>query len=217
MSNENQSILELKSTSVLILDTRNEINSLIDLLDSHLIDLPTTIYLKDTNKKLIVPFHCYYTLAGLSDNTPLESLDDVNEDVLDSNGNVIIPAKIMLNKSNWLVTSAEPEYKIIPVIEAIVKNLFNTRIKEYHRFNARNKLKSLIKESSHYILDTGEIEDCCQSLLTKIENFIGNDTWHIYFINFVGTDLFINKTYDLRIYEWTKQQEELNGTDRNID
>lgn len=220
LDHETANILALKSIAVLIIDTRETIDRLASLLDGHLLESESdlySVYVKGTNKLLLSPSYKYYTPEGLISNTPLISLENITTDVLDETGRVIISSAVLRNKDKFLAFGRPTESKIIPVIDAIVKDLLNRRIKKYHHFNARNKLLSMLKPESTCLVDNDEIDNCCDDLLSQVEHFIEKDVWNIYFINFIGSDLFINKSYDLRIYEWTKQQNDEYERSKSID
>lgn len=208
LTDETQDILSLQPISILIVDVRETINRLSALLEGHLIETDIDLYsvfVKGTNKRLLSPEYRYYTPDGLVNKIPLTSLEGITSEVVDETGRIVISASIMNKKNKFLVFGRPTESKIIPIIDAMVKDLLNRRIKKYHHFNARNKLLGMLKPESACLVDNDEIDNCCDDLLSQVERFIGTDIWNIYFINFIGTDLFINKSYDLRIYEWTKQ------------
>lgn len=220
LTDETQDILSLRPISILIVDVRETVNRLSALLEGHLIETDIDLYsvfVKGTNKRLLSPEYRYYTPDGLVNKIPLTSLEGITSDVVDETGRIVISASIMNKKNKFLVFGRPTESKIIPVIDAMVKDLLNRRIKKYHNFNARNKLLGMLKPESACLVDNDEIDNCCDDLLSQAERFIGTDTWNIYFINFIGTDLFINKSYDLRIYEWTKQHHDESERSQSTD
>lgn len=207
--NDTESILNLQPLQVMVDNIDNLAEELYVLLGPHLLPNNSSngIYLKATNRRLTHANEKYYTKAGLSSNTPITTLEGLAEDVLDSDGYVVIPKKYVLLGSEALVLGDTTVSRMTPFINACVNNLFNTCLKRYNSYNARAKYLSLLSPTAINIIDNDEIDVCCKSLLDKIDAFIGTDVWNIYFINFVGRSIFVNKSHDYRIYEWTKQNE----------
>lgn len=208
--NDTDSILNLLPLAVMITNIDVLADNLYMLLGPYLLNDDLTnnsIYIKGTGKRLTNPKEKYYTREGIRNNQHLLSLDGVKEDVLNDRGSVVIPKEFMLASEKTLEIGGSKVTKMAPFILASINGLFNTCLKQHNQYNARSKYLSLLSHEATDIIDNGDIDVVLEPLLNKVHSFIGYDIWNIYFVNIVGGDVFVNKSHDFRIYEWTKQNE----------
>jgi hypothetical protein len=59
------------------------------------------------------------------------------------------------------------------------------------------------------LIDEFMLESLCSSLIARVNQFVGEDIWNIYFTKLQAVDLRIEKCVDYRIYDWTRIKQEM--------
>lgn len=111
----------------------------------------------------------------------------------------------MKNKHLYLFPEPTIPARGLCVIKAMIEEHIAKRSPWTNSSGYTNKLKSFFLPDSVYdIVDEFFLERICESLICRVDNFIGNDVYNIYFTKMVAIDLRVEKCIDYRIYEWTQ-------------
>lgn len=95
--------------------------------------------------------------------------------------------KLVMEKSAWSRGAPQP-------MEEMLKEFLRS---EMFAHNNQELLESLCEALETMMLD----------LKTDIRQFLGADDWLMHFVKTKGMDLFVEKTIDFRIYDWTRRTE----------
>ena len=135
--------------------------------------------------------------------TPITDINTVTDTVTDEIGNVIIPLNMMKNKTQYLRNEPNVPVRGLIIIELLIKKYLESIAPWVKHSMQHGRIVSNIKPEHHAVYTDGHLEKTCESLFLQVSDFVGNDTWHIYFVKFVGIDLVIEKTIDYRVHDWT--------------
>lgn len=208
----------LKAVEQIIIDTTQSCLKINKALQPYLKDAPKGIYLVNDSTPKIKNDQTYYTRKDFNQQIPLTSLDNINDDVLDSNGVLVLPRFILQNKNKLLTT----EPLINPATIKIVEVLIGIHICDLIKFtditsidNSFNIIHSCLNEEGQELLEKdgglfiGKLSNLISLELTKISNFINEDVTNIYLLKPIGFTTFcIEKCGDYRIYDWLIHKEE---------
>lgn len=64
------------------------------------------------------------------------------------------------------------------------------------------KLNRLLKEEYHYLIKEDKFTGFFSEPLEKLSDFVGRDSWNLYFYKITGTCIIIQKGSDFRIIDW---------------
>ena len=184
---------------------------------------PEGVYLKNTRKPILEPNKVYYKKSSVHDVVmfgnksysiypivPISSISEVNEILLDSDYNVLLPEYIMVNKNRYL--SNIPNLPVIglSVVETYLFSLFFNN-------NYNSSVINYLTNEGIDLYNSGDIdiETLINDLIYQCKIFIGKDIHFIYDITFNSLNVIIDKLVDIRIYEWTLNKE-LKNKKRNI-
>ena len=137
----------------------------------------------------------------------VKDINLVNGDLYDSNSTLVVRASIMKDKLRLLKN--EPTVPVRPylVIMGMIKFYFDS-IAPYKKYNSQaDKILQHIKPEFYDIYNTGVLENIMVSIFQRLSDFIGRDTWYIYFEDFIGMDIVIKKMCDYRVYDWHERME----------
>lgn len=169
------------------------------------------IYLVGEVKPIIELNKSYFELdIDANNNKQLKLVKDINSvtgDLYDSNSTVIVKSSIMKDKLRLLRN--EPSVPVRPylVIMGMIKFYFDS-IAPYKKYNSQaNRILQHIKPEFHDSYNNGVLEKIMVSIFQRLSDFIGRDTWHIYFADFIGVDIIIKKMCDYRVYDWHERME----------
>ena len=137
--------------------------------------------------------------------TPITNFNKVTDAVVDEAGNLIFPFTVMKNKEKYLTNHPTVPSRGLLLIKLMIEKHIESicRWNRYSTFN--NKILAHFTNEGYEIYNEGHIDKICESLFMQLNNFIGLDEWHIYFVKFIGLDILIEKTIDYRVYEWTRE------------
>lgn len=206
----------LKETkAVIIINLMDYIQELIKKYEHTFKEPESGIYLVDSATPLLKPTQAYFSESSFKSQTPLTSLDDVEEQVVDENGDIIIPTYIMRRKSKMLSSKPTLPVRALQIAFETIQDqidelLIHTPAREYG-----SGVKLHIKPEYHYLVTDGYIEASLGKLVRDISLFVGSDIWNLYYFKLNKTDLLIEKGIDFRVYDWTlkKEQEVFSDTD----
>ncbi len=201
---------------------------------------PTGIYLKNNPIPIMVAGQCYYResdyyklletvdpVTGIPHSdvnipyitkkftkpnniVPLVNLDGVNENVVDSKGNVVINAFVANHANKFLSNTSNVSYYALMLLKYFISSHMSS-ISPYEKRDRYNSgIYSCLTEEGAAALDKGELDlhAYFSEVLELVDEFIGEDVWNIHFIKSKGRDIIIEQAADFRIYQWTKMVEQ---------
>ena len=134
-----------------------------------------------------------------------------NEDILDHEGNLVISARDLKLKKKYLTFTPNLPVTAVKVGIAVVMKFLNSLNRHTRTQNPIYRLNRFIKSECQDWVDREEYDHAFESLLDEVSNFVGKDTWHIYFCRVRGTTLMVEKMIDYRIYKYYEQLFSDNG------
>ena len=176
---------------------------------------PEGVYLKNSRKPILEPNKVYYKKSNVHDLVifgnksyaiypivPISSISEVNETLLDSNYNVLLPEYVMSNKSKYLSNIPNLPVVGLSVVESYLLSLFSNN-------NHNTTIINYLTNEGIDLYNSGDIdiETLINDLIYQCRLFIGNDIHFIYDISFNSSNVIIDKLVDIRIYEWTLNKE----------
>lgn len=199
----------LKETkAVLIINLSDYIRDLREKYDHIFKEPEPGIYLVGESTPLLKASQPYYSETSFKTLTPITSLDDIEEPIVDGDGAMIIPTYIMRRKAKML--SAKPTLPVRAlqiafetIQDQIDEMLPHTPAREYG-----NAVKSHIQPEFHSVVTDGYIEAALSKLIRDITMFVGCDIWNLYYFKLNKTDLIVEKGVDYRIFDWTLKKEQ---------
>lgn len=142
--------------------------------------------------------------GGSSIKSPITNFDKTFSHVVDNDGNLIIPEYMMKDKKRFLSTYPTVPARGIMLVEMLVCSHIESMCIHTKHFHFKQKIDQQLLDSGLYLHYDGHLGKVCSSLFNQIDYFMENDLWHIYFTKRIQQDLYVEKTIDFRIYEWTK-------------
>ena len=184
------------------------------LIESELVPfmrpLEPNTYLKGQMLPVFQKGRLYFTKKGLATNTPITSLDGLTETIYDYAGNVVIPPNVMRNKDRYLSGTPTMPLQTAMVLEAYIKYYLEQMCPYRQMGGSAKALCSLFNEQGQEMFEEGTIERILEPVGKVVRDFVGRDTWHIYFVKLEADSVFIEKTIDYRIYQYYEMLDELN-------
>lgn len=174
------------------------------------------LYLRGNISPLLLEGNTYYkdfkvNKDGKINAVKFESLAEIllcNNDVYDSRGEVIVTARDLFCNKKFIDTKPNIPVQLIKVGIAVVLEYLNS-LNKYTNVNSINyNLNRLVKSQHRDLIVKEYYQTEFNVLLDIISDFVGKDSWHIYFYKVVGTNLVISKTIDFRIYDWYRMKNE---------
>lgn len=140
---------------------------------------------------------------------PITDFSKVEESIVDDSGNLILSAHYMKNKQMYLSNKPSIPTRGLEITKCLVDEHFANISPWAKSQGLKQRLYSFFKdrETGIQVVDEGFLERVCESLMIKINDFIGNDVWNIYTTKIIAVDMLIEKSIDYRIYDWTLQQQ----------
>ena len=146
---------------------------------------------------------------------PITNINAVETNVYDEHRKLLIMRRFMKDKERWVSNAPMLSYRGIKIIELYVRDQIENSIR--YRKHSPNYLHKLY---SHFAKPKDQAEmDVIDALLLEIERnvyehlwkkineFVGNRDWNMYFISIKDQFLSIERYCDWRIYDWTQRME----------
>ncbi len=133
------------------------------------------------------------------------------DDVFDSRGKLVLTAKDIKAKGKFFRTEPTVPSTAIKMAITIVQRYLYILCRHTDHSHTSYRMEALVKEEYGYLIDTDKYMVGFERLLDQVMNFVGKDTWNIYYCSIKGTSLIINKSLDWRIvryYEMTLSNQE---------
>lgn len=180
-------------------------------LHKALVEPQAGLYLKGAMFPFMKEGQVYYPRSGYGQAmdviAPLKNVFSLREDVLDENGNIILTAKQIINMKRFV--TLKPDIPVTAILLAKEMALIYLRsVCPYTRTLLQWDIAPFLKEEYQHLIYEGHFENAFGRLLDEVHSFINEDNWFYYFNKLKGTSLVLEKTVDIRIYEWHKQKYE---------
>ncbi len=132
-------------------------------------------------------------------------LSKITDNIVDDSGNIILSSNFMKNKQMYLSNHPTIPNRGLEIIKCLVDHHLANVSRWSESRGYKNRLCSFFNsdDAVDQVIDDGLLEEICSPLLMRINQFIDEDEWSIYFTRLVAVDLKIEKCIDYRIYEWT--------------
>lgn len=150
----------------------------------------------------------YYFRSDYAKGITIKTFDNIfdrKEDILDDNGVIVISQNHLRLKKKYITEQPTiPSVAIKVAISVALKFLnglsryTNINISPYH-------LHRFIKPEFSELIEREEYDHAYEELLDELSDFVGKDTWNMYFFKIRGTNLIIEKSVDYRIYKFYEQ------------
>ena len=195
----------LTTEEILVVSLRDQAFHLHTQMGDKLKPNPEGIYVRGKLFPIIVPKDKLFLLDS---GKPIEykDLNEVNEGVCDQQGKLLISKEIMKMKHKLLSYSGFYPVSALQVLKANV----DLNVRRYCRFAApftnESVAVSYLKPEYRDLLSSGFFDDYTSEVLNQAFEFISKDTWRIYFTKVMADSLYIERSVDYRIYDWTKTQ-----------
>lgn len=135
----------------------------------------------------------------------LKNIFKQNEDILNHEGTMVISAKDLKLKKKYLTFTPNLPVTAVKVGAAVVMQFLNNLNRYTRSQSISYRLNRFIKPEFQDWIEREEYALAFERLLDEVSNFVGKDTWHIYFCRMRGTTLLIDKMIDYRIYKYYEQ------------
>ena len=169
---------------------------------------PEGIYLVNTTRPILKEGQPYFRISDKNKNNPLESLDKVEEAIVDENGTIIIPAYIMARRDKMLLAKPNLPLRAYEIAKLIVQEWFDDFLMHKPTMPYTNEIMEHVLPEGLYYVENNFIERACSSLINQIAKFAKANNWNIYEIKLRNTDLIVERLIDYRIYQWTLNKEQ---------
>ena len=165
----------------------------------------------------------YYLKPGVGQVQLADDFTDVESDVFDIDGKVVIPAFFMKKKDRFLSTVQTTAYQAIKIAhlmvlrcieqqvayggeggfyETAIESFFVPKPVKKKGVGANSKtLQVTTVQNASYVWDEG-LENTLGTLLAAVSDFIGDDDWAQYTAVLENTSLVLSKGPDIRIVQW---------------
>lgn len=169
---------------------------------------PEGIYLNNSPTPIMVSSQKYYTKDGTVINEIKTNITDIKEDIYDINMELVVPRQVIRNASKYLTTSSKINLHALQIVHLFISDYIEHKSPYINNVLEENKYLSHLTDEGKSIFKTTKILDTLfRDLSDMLDSFMCKDIWNIYFIKLNGTDFYIEKNIDFRIYDWTLKNE----------
>lgn len=205
----------LRPEEVLVVSLKEPSLALHSVLNDKIYPNPPGIYVHGRLMPVITPNQTLFTLSDGKQIT-YEDLPNINDDICDFEGKVLIKREIMLNKGRLLSYGGFYPIGALQLLKAAVNRYLQTFARFAVPFSNEHSAVRYLKPEYQHLLAEGFFDTYINGIITEIHEFVIQDLWRMYFTKVKGDDLYIEKTVDYRIYDWTRMQyEQLHSNDEN--
>lgn len=173
------------------------------LLKDHLVDTDTpNIYFKGSTNPIISKKISLY-IANKQNLVPIEDYDLLLEhptNVYNKDAEIVLRAEILEQHKKHLTSTPSIPNSLTVMIESYLVTILNRMCVK--------SMTGISYDISNYVTDIDEdtvldmIEEHYSNEISMLYEFIGTDTWNLYFKHRKNSLLVIEKSVDWRIYEW---------------
>lgn len=167
------------------------------------------LYLPNTLMPLVVPTQLLLYKNGTR--LTWDDLATAEEDIYNAAGKVVLTKKMLSQKGSLL--TAEPSVSVVTL--KIIRQYIELLVSGYCHW--ANSTYSTVRFERYFTDDmaafTDDVEEIlrhsCSDYYKQLIDFISNkedDPWAIYFTRLVGSNIYLVKSIDWRVYKWTTEQ-----------
>lgn len=172
--------------------------------------LSTEPYFYDSEKGV------FYTGKSFAQSTgnslqPIVDINTVKTNVYDKSGRVVIPAYMMADKEKYLSSQPTVPYRGVILVELLIRNFIDSVSNIPGRKAYAGRIERHVDPKFVNNDTVDSLEVICKSLFMQIDQFIGDDLWHIYYVKRMQFDIIIEKTIDYRIHYYNAQHNSENA------
>ena len=150
------------------------------------------------------------TLYVKSSGMLVDVVDNIKDDLVDSDGNVLIVKYVLERASKLLSNKPFIDYRRIKVLRLLARHYLNEGLAYVPGVPT---LDDIAKELAEHIdpnvvdlaIKDGILLKASETLCKDISTFIADDNWHIHYMTTESTQVMIEKSIDYRIADWTKR------------
>lgn len=211
-------IQDLKPEAVLCLDISEYAAQIERLCEPFLLPAPKGIYIKNRLYPVLVEGRTYFTEKKVGSGVlfvPIEDINLVEGSVYSESRKLLIPQRMMSDKARWISDSPILPYRGTEIVKLYAKNQIDNFV-SYRKYGSNylsrvyahmlptrtqeeaEKLDDVLQQAEHTVYE---------HLRKKINEFIINHDWNIYFVCIKDRILTIERYCDWRIYDWTNRME----------
>ena len=192
LSESNEAILQLQPTALMILSLKDNMFMLDELLRGKTYPEENGVYLLNQITPILREGVKYFTYEGLNSGIHIkeEEFAKLNEDIYNESGNIIINKEVMKRKDFLLRNKPTVRARVIKIAELLVNEYMNQTSHIFsRRYNVADEIFKHLLPEYQDLYSGGMLAETLDQLFLQISEFIGNDTWHIYFIKLIGSDI----------------------------
>lgn len=134
--------------------------------------------------------------------TGLQGLKECKEPLVNSKGVTICTAAELKKAIKHMTDTPTLPVNMLKVMLAILNTHLTTMCVKTRTRISSSSYQHLVRPEYQHLIEDDSYVIALDQLLLDINQFIRNDTFHIYFTKLLGTSVIIEKTIDYRIYEW---------------
>lgn len=174
----------------------------------------TEPYFFEDDKSKFYTDKTFFQFSGKS-LQPISDINSVTSNVYDKLGRIIIPEFMMKDKERFLSSTPTVPYRGVILVELLIRNYIDSisNIPGKKSYAGRIERHVDPRFVDHTVIDSLEV--ICKSLFLQVEQFIGDDLWHIYYVKRIQFDIIIEKTIDYRIHYYNTQHNPAEKTDES--
>ena len=197
----------LTTDEILVVSLRDHAFHLHGSIGDKLVPNPEGIYVRGKLFPVISPKDQLFILET-GKPVKYENLATINESVCNNQGKVLITKDVMCRKQTMLSYSGFYPISALQLLKANV----DLNIRRYSRFAApfTNETVAInyLKPEHRHLFSSDFFDDYTSDALEQAFEFISKDNWRIYFTKVMADSLYIERSIDYRIFDWTRTQYE---------
>lgn len=200
---------KVKLEKVLRLDVEAFASNLEYTHSSLLVAPPKGIYVVNKLEPVMIDGQEYFVNQN-NTRTPLVDINTWNDSVFDTEGDIVIPKRFMLDKTKYVSNSPFVPYIGLKIIQEIIRNIVYGSLKHMQVNNILDDNDEIRKNLIPNITDRQVEEllnDCfdfLSDLITDVRSFIDGNLWNIYHVRIDGKYIRIDRYEDFRVNEWNQ-------------
>lgn len=141
-----------------------------------------------------------------------DRVEELKTSVFNENGKLLINEYILKNLPHTVNRHGFYPISALQLLKHIVDKAMRAYCQYASPFTNDSAVHNYITSESSDLLTSGQLENYVIDVNEEIFNFVCDDRWNIYFTKVKRDNLYIEKTIDYRIYDWTRIMHERHNT-----
>lgn len=211
-------IQNLKPEAIFCLDISEYAAQIERLCEPFLLPAPKGIYVRNRLEPVMVDGRTYFTEVKVDDGVRFVPIEDINladGSIYSEERKLLITRRMMVDKAKWISNTPVLPYRGTKILELYVKDQIDSFVRyRKHSSNYLSKVYAQMcvpkDQEEMGILDDALMQverSVYEHLWKKVNEFVGNHDWNMYFICIKDKFLHIERHCDWRIYDWTQRME----------